>query len=159
VRADLGGVLDGDPDGRLWNPELGASALLDLGVYPISFATWVLGRPSAVSGVLCAAIEASTTTARPPSPTTQEQLHRCRGARWRGPTTAPRSPGTAVASSYPAASPSRLLHFCPSRRGRQTGETPLRGRGYSHEAEEVMRCLRDGAHESPLLPLTDRWTS
>ena len=30
---------------------------------------------------------------------------------------------------------------------------PLRGNGMGHEAEEVMRCLRAGLLESPLIPL------
>ena len=32
---------------------------------------------------------------------------------------------------------------------------PLRGNGMGYEAEEVMRCLRAGLTESPLVPLDD----
>ncbi|MGH7911647.1 MAG: Gfo/Idh/MocA family protein [Candidatus Dormibacteraceae bacterium] len=35
-------------DGRLYQPELGGGALLDLGVYPVSFTFSVLGRPDAL---------------------------------------------------------------------------------------------------------------
>jgi len=31
-------------------------------------------------------------------------------------------------------------------------QLPVRGRGYVYEAEEVMRCLREGLTESPLIP-------
>ena len=49
VRADFGFVFPYDPGHRLWNPELGGGALLDAGVYPISFASSVLGAPTSVT--------------------------------------------------------------------------------------------------------------
>ena len=32
-------------------------------------------------------------------------------------------------------------------------EVPFEGNGYNYEAAEVMRCMREGALESPLMPL------
>ena len=37
-----------DPEHRLYAPELGGGALLDLGVYPLAFAHWVAGSPETV---------------------------------------------------------------------------------------------------------------
>ncbi|GAB2580139.1 Gfo/Idh/MocA family protein [Microlunatus antarcticus] len=51
VRADFGFVFPFDADHRLWNAELGGGALLDAGVYPISFASSVLGPPDSVTAV------------------------------------------------------------------------------------------------------------
>lgn len=43
VLADFGFVIPLDPTHRLWDPALGGGALLDAGVYPISFASSVIG--------------------------------------------------------------------------------------------------------------------
>lgn len=47
--ADHNQSLDRNPVGRLWNPELGGGALLDLGIYNLSFASDFLGQPSSIT--------------------------------------------------------------------------------------------------------------
>ena len=49
VIADHNQSLPTDPAHRLNNPDLGGGALLDLGIYPVSFAWDILGEPSSVS--------------------------------------------------------------------------------------------------------------
>ena len=56
VSAEFGFVAPDDPTSRLFAPELGGGALLDAGVYPVSFITSVLGLPNDfhVAGTLAA---------------------------------------------------------------------------------------------------------
>jgi predicted dehydrogenase len=49
LQANFGVQKPFDPKSRLFSPELAGGALLDLGVYPISLASWLLGKPETVS--------------------------------------------------------------------------------------------------------------
>jgi predicted dehydrogenase len=50
VRAELAYAHDERAGGRLFDPALGGGAALDLGVYPLSLAIYLLGLPTAVEG-------------------------------------------------------------------------------------------------------------
>jgi len=49
VTADHGQYFAFDPSHRLFAPELGGGALLDLGIYPVSFAWDILGAPTSIT--------------------------------------------------------------------------------------------------------------
>jgi len=51
VIADHNQSLPQNPEHRLQNPALGGGALLDLGIYPVSFAWDMLGAPTSVSAI------------------------------------------------------------------------------------------------------------
>ena len=51
VQADYASSPPYDPGSRLWNADLAGGALLDIGVYPISFGAMLLGEPDAVRAV------------------------------------------------------------------------------------------------------------
>ncbi|NEQ52231.1 MAG: Gfo/Idh/MocA family oxidoreductase [Leptolyngbya sp. SIO3F4] len=53
LTADFGYPTEFDPKNRFFNPELGGGALLDRGVYPLSLAFLLMGKPNQVSGEPC----------------------------------------------------------------------------------------------------------
>ena len=63
VIADHGKWFERDRASRLFAPDLGGSAMLDLGVYPVSFASMVLGTPRRVSAMVTPAFTGVDATA------------------------------------------------------------------------------------------------
>ncbi|MBN1486353.1 MAG: Gfo/Idh/MocA family oxidoreductase [Anaerolineae bacterium] len=51
IKADFGFRATFDPHNRLFSPELGGGALLDVGIYPLSLASMVLGKPIEATGM------------------------------------------------------------------------------------------------------------
>jgi len=51
IAADFGFTAPKDLTGRLYNKTLGGGAVLDIGIYPISLATLILGKPSVIKTV------------------------------------------------------------------------------------------------------------
>jgi predicted dehydrogenase len=153
VHADFALTGPFPPTHRLRARELGGGALLDLGVYPISLAHLVLGRPDhirawaalspqgvdentgvlfgydsgAIAALSCglggATRNAATITGTLGRIELPPGFHR---------------PEQVVVHRHGASS--KVLEFASE------------GFGYHHEAAEVQRCLRAGVRESPLLP-------
>ncbi|MFI5974788.1 Gfo/Idh/MocA family protein [Streptomyces sp. NPDC051452] len=157
VQADFGLAGPFPAAHRLRDPALGGGALLDLGVYPVSFAQLLLGEPDGVA-------------AR--SVLSPEGVDLQTGAllSWDGGALATLhcsiAGGTAVTASVTGSRgridvPSGFFHpdrFVLHRDGREPEEfaaDPADGPRTSlrHEAVEVMRALRAGETESPLVPL------
>ncbi|MFH0245516.1 Gfo/Idh/MocA family protein [Streptomyces sp. HK10] len=156
VHADFGIVAPADASHRLRDPRLGGGALLDLGVYPVSFAHLVLGEPSSVAAW---------------AHLTPEGVDETTGVLLGYDSGAVATLSCSIASASPtvaAVSGTRgrieLPHgfFAPEsfvlhREGREVEEIRVPraegGAGYGPEAAEVMRCLREKETESPLVPL------
>jgi predicted dehydrogenase len=161
VRADFGRHTPFDPDDRLWDATQGGGALLDLGVYPVAFTQSVLGGTPA---------ELHVAGRTAPNGVDAEATVLWHGSDGRvgvgqcsltGPLT-----GTAVVFGTdgwievpaPFHHPDRIVVCRP--RGEddvdaEAVEAPGTGHGYSHELDEVHRCLRAGLTESPTMPLDD----
>lgn len=162
VRADLGIRVPFDPADRLWDPAQGGGALLDLGVYPVSWLQMVLGgEPDSleVAGVQGPnGVDAESTV-----------LWRTADGRHGVATCSLLSPMPGTAAVFGSEGwlevpprfhhPSRLLlHRTAGGRSTESTEEvllPATGGGYHHELDEVHRCLAAGLTESPVMPLAD----
>ena len=156
VSADHGQWFAKDPDFRLFAPELGGGALLDLGVYPVSFASMLLGAPDTIAALIDPAftgVDGQTSMLLGYASGAQAVLT-C--------TSLARSPTRAaivgtearieIDGDFYAPSPFTLI----TRSGERTRyDEPHQGRGLWHQADEVARCLREGLLESPLMPLEE----
>lgn len=146
-----------DPAHRLFAPDLGGGALLDLGVYPVSFASMVLGTPSrvtAVSDPAVTGVDAQTSVLLQHEGGRHAVVSTTLSAV--GPTRAAVVGTDArleIASRWYAPSP-----FTVTSRSGEVLETftpePER-KGLWHEAAEVVRCVRAGRTESPVMPLDE----
>lgn len=156
IDADLGFRVEVDPKNRLWAPELGGGALLDLGVYPVSFAQMLMGPPSsvAVAGSLGhTGVDADAGLLLGWPDGAHARLGCSLTSAVRGAATVTGTHGRIEVDS-PFHHPPRLLLHRPGRDAEVVQALAL-GRGYSHEIIEVQRCLAEGLTESPTMPLDD----
>ena len=156
VEADHGKWFKEDPDFRLFAPELGGSALLDLGVYPISFASMLLGTPDRVVALVDPAFsdvdgQASMLLGYPGG---AQAVLTC--------TSAARTATRACVAGTEARVEIDGDFYAPTSltlitRGGETEryEFATEGRGLHYQADEVARCLREGLTESPVMPLDE----
>ncbi len=161
LHAELGFVVDADPGDRLLDPALGAGAMLDMGIYPLTIAHLLLG-------------EAEELTATAVLSETGIDLDIAVAGLYPGGAVATMGASMTSWSSRAAAIATdrgriELSDFHhPTRAtfttlGAQQAEDdggpveiepdePVIGSGYAHEIVEVGRCLRAGLRESPLVP-------
>ena len=156
VIADHGQWFEKDPEFRLFAPELGGGALLDLGVYPVSFASMVLGKPDRIVTLIDPAftgVDGQTSMLFGYANGAQAVLN-C--------TLFAQSPTRGAIVGTEARIEIDGEFYAPtsftliSRTGaRTTFDAAHEGTGLWHEADEVARCLREGLLESPLMPLDE----
>jgi len=152
LSADHGQWFDVGPEHRLLNPELAGGALLDLGVYPVSFAHDLLGVPTAVhaNGRLTSTGVDGQVAISLEYPGAQALLSTTLWAKT--PTTAHIS-GTEgrieVAGEFYRPTSFRVIR----RDGSEwTFDRPVDG-GFQFQAAEVARRVAEGATESPRITL------
>ena len=152
--------LDDSPTGRHHDPALGGGAVADLGVYGISCAFHLLGAPHATT------VTGSATPAGVDTGASIVMRHG--GGAVSTTVTSMVTPGPNSAAVIGTegwleldpcwfASTGFTLHDAgrPGRAVRRYDPPPHTGRGLHFQALEVERCLREGALESPLMPLDE----
>jgi predicted dehydrogenase len=160
LTAEHGQWFAEDPRFRLFAPELGGGALLDLGIYPVSFASLVLGTPAritAVSDPAFTGVDATTS-----------MIFQYDGGAHAVLTTTLRAASGNPAAIYGTAArieidgwfytPTSLRVIGRDGTELEIFEQAYEGNGLRAEAAEVARCLRAGLPESPLLPLDETYT-
>jgi predicted dehydrogenase len=151
VDADFAIRFPYEPAHRLFDLALGGGALLDLGIYPLQLAQFVLGAPSEVHAVgrigetgadeHVAAVLRHASGAVATIRTATRLTMACSA----------RISGTDGAIDLPA-----FMH-CPgsftltNAGGINVHETPIVGEGLRYQVAEVHRCVRAGERESPVI--------
>jgi predicted dehydrogenase len=154
LHADLGFVVPADASARMVDPALGAGALLDMGIYPLTFAHLMLGPADAWAataaldergfdmdvalagrhGVAVSALTASMTSVSPRTATIATDTGRLDlPTNFHHPTYAVWTPTDGE--------PERI-----------EAPEPIIGTGLGNEAAHVPECLHAGRLESPLVP-------
>ena len=170
LHAELGFVVPDDPASRMLDPALGAGALLDMGIYPLTVAHLLLGEAEELTataalsdrgidldiaiagrypGGAVATMNASLTSWSSRAASIATDRGRIDLADFHHPTSATFTP-FAEGGSNDAVDLGRPVPI--------TASEPVIGRGYGNEIVEVGRCLRAGLRESPLVPLDQTLT-
>jgi predicted dehydrogenase len=156
ITADFGFRAEFDPGSRLFDPALGGGALLDVGVYPVSLAYFLLGEPSFVDGAARfgstgvdeegiallgyeeGAQAVLTMALRLESPRDAHILG-TDGSIW---------------IPEPWWKSERII-VRQAGRGDSTIDLPRLENGFIYQAEEMMKLIREGSTESAVMPLED----
>lgn len=156
VQADFCINIPYDPEHRLYNPAIGGGALLDLGIYPLSFASMILGQPQQMLShahigqtevdeldtillIYDRGVSASLSCSM--------RIHKPREAFIVG------SRGYIKVPEIFFRPDRVTLHLI----GQEPENLylPFEGNGYNHEVREVHQCLLAGKLESSIMPLDE----
>lgn len=156
MSADFGFDVGWQPEGRLLNKALGGGTLLDAGIYPVSFASMIMGgQPKRVMS-----------SAHIGETGVDEQfsaLFEYEGGRTASVGGAVRLNTSNEAILYGTNGKIRIPNFLFGKSATLlvNGEEPVTfedersTKGYTYEAQEAMRCLLEGRTESTVMPLEE----
>jgi predicted dehydrogenase len=157
VTADHTQRLPSDPEHRINALELGGGALLDLGIYPVSFAWDILGEPLSIAAAARIGDAGSDTEVATimthASGALSTSLSASRGA---GPNTATIIGTEArieIDSVWYSATSFRLVG--PDGAVREEFRSDIEGRGMQYQALAAERYLAEGRTDSDVLPIDE----
>lgn len=142
------------PWNRIYNPRLAGGALLDIGVYPIAYASMVFGRrPERMTSSADMAWTGVDKTSE-----YRFEYSGGRRAQLAGSFVEQRPREAVITGTHgiirvPRFSGTDVLTV--ARAGRAPETIRCEAPGFEHEIREVHRCLREGLIESPLMPLNE----
>jgi predicted dehydrogenase len=154
VIADHNQNLPKDPEHRINNPALGGGALLDLGIYPVSFAWDILGKPETIqanASKTATGVDRQTAIIFSYPDGQQALLHAALDTA--GPNTASvigTNGWIDIEATFYA--PTTFTVYDSDQNVIETFETPVSPRGMQFQAWEAERRIRDGISGSTVLP-------
>lgn len=156
IQSDFGFAPAVGPEHRLFNRALGGGALLDIGIYPLSLSAFFLGPVESVQAI------AEIGPTGVDEQTAFSLRHQGGGVssclcsiRAHSPTEMTISGALGHIRIHNRFFQAQTLTIETADGNARTVEFPHIGSGYAYEVVEVMRCLRAGLGESPLMPLAE----
>ena len=160
MQADLGFPAPYHPEARLWKREDGGGALMDVGVYLLTWALAVLGKPYSLTATCHLnrdGVDAETAMTLLYASGAQAQLMASLTTVSTQSATLSGTEGM-LRCNAPLFNPTKLTIVPGSGESRVENFVPV-GRGYTYQLREVMRCIQQGLTESPTMPLAETLTT
>ncbi len=154
IQASFGFRSEFNPQSRLYDPHLAGGALLDVGIYPISYATFLLGKlPDQV--ISCASIgktkvDEMNVIALHFEDGTLADLSSAISANTGNDAVIIGEKGRIVVPTFWTAEKAEL--FDEGGKVVESFSLPFTSNGFVYEVEEVNRCLREGKLQSDIIP-------
>ncbi len=156
LAADLGFRAAINPQGRLFNAALGGGALLDVGVYVVSLASLILGRPTSIASVAhlgTTGVDEQAGILLGYADGQIAQLQTAIRTNTRHEATLMGTTG-ALRLGLDWHKPDRLTLTRPGQ-PEEIIPAPFTGNGYNYEVAAVSASLRAGQTEHPFMPLDE----
>lgn len=156
MQANFGSKFEFDPTSRFFNKALGAGALLDLGVYPISFSSMLFGTPQDIQSMVTIGeteVDYQNALLFRFASGVMASMQSCLVADTSHVAEIVGEKGSIVIDKY-FWMPSKMTVYLNGQDPVVYEET-IWGHGYTYQVQEVMRCLRSGKLESTIMPLDE----